>query len=62
MPRFGNDEALAMHFLDHGVAIVAASPLAASIAALPVSAFPLPPTMQADAGLRPDCRPSDHGE
>jgi aspartate aminotransferase len=25
MPRFGNDEALAMHLLEHGVAIVAAS-------------------------------------
>ena len=25
MPRFGDDEALAMHLLEHGVAIVAAS-------------------------------------
>ena len=25
MPRFGDDEALALHLLDHGVAVVAAS-------------------------------------
>jgi aspartate aminotransferase len=25
MPRFGNDEALVLHLLDHGVAVVAAS-------------------------------------